>query len=84
MGSLGANSQPWELVVVRKKELRDGIVKIFDEGDVLAYRMEQTREPQLRVPVFAEPPRAPASFAVAPIFIIICGDPTNQNCLSHS
>lgn len=74
----GANSQPWELVVVEKKELRDGIVKIFDEGDALAYRMEQTREPEMRVPVFAEPPKAPASFAIAPVFIIICGDPRTR------
>ncbi|MFC2045748.1 nitroreductase family protein [Chloroflexota bacterium] len=74
----GANSQPWEFIVVKKQELKDGIVKIFEEGDVLAYRMELTREPQLRLPLYNKPPQQPPSFATAPVFIVMCGDPRTK------
>jgi nitroreductase len=73
----GANSQPWEFIVVKNPELKDGIVKIFKEGDILAYRMELTREPQLRLPLYNKPPQTPA-FATAPVFIVMCGDPRTK------
>jgi nitroreductase len=70
----GANSQPWEFVIVKNPELKEGIMKIFEEGDALAYRMELTREPRLRLPLYNRPPQTP-SFASAPVFIVMCGDP---------
>jgi len=74
----GANSQPWEFIIVKKQELKDGIVKIFEEGDALAYRMELTREPELRLPIYNKPPQQPPAFATAPVFVILCGDPRTK------
>ena len=70
----GANSQPWEFVVVKKQELKDGIVKICEESYTLFHRMELTRAPEQRFPGLAEP-----GFASAPVFIVICGDPRTKD-----
>ncbi len=75
----GANSQPWEFVVVKKKELRDSIVKLFEESRGLAGRMELAREPELRFPGYSRPPQGPPGFAAAPVFIIMCGDPRTKD-----
>ena len=48
----GANSQPWEFVVVRKQELKDRIVKLFEEQHEISYKIEQSREPDRRFPAF--------------------------------
>jgi len=74
----GANSQPWEFIVVKKQELKDNIVKLYEEYTALAYRMELTREPEFRFPSYIKPPQQPPGFAAAPIFIIICGDPRTK------
>jgi len=75
----GANSQPWEFIIVKKKELKESIVKLFEEWNVLAHRMELTREPELRFHILTELPKQPPGFAVAPVFIILCGDPRTRN-----
>ena len=75
----GANSQPWEFIVVKKQELKDKIVEFYGEHQVLAYRVEQTREPGQRFPRFTKPPQFPPSFAVAPVFILVCGDPRTRD-----
>jgi len=74
----GANSQPWEFIIVKKKEIKDSIVKICEESYSLFHRMELTRKPEQRFPGMAEPPQPP-SFANAPVFIIVCGDPRTKN-----
>jgi len=75
----GANSQPWEFIVVKKQELKDSIVKIVEEGNAYTYRMELTREPDFRFPTHRKPPQQPPSFAAAPVFIILCGDPRTKD-----
>jgi nitroreductase len=75
----GANSQPWEFIVVKKQELKDSIVKLCEEGNAHAYRMELTREPGRRFPTFIKPPQQPPGFASAPVFIIMCGDPRTKD-----
>ena len=75
----GANSQPWEFIVVKKQELKDSIVKLYEEYSALAYRMELTREPEQRFPTFIKPPQQPPSFATAPAYIILCGDPRTKD-----
>ncbi|MBW2609085.1 MAG: nitroreductase family protein [Deltaproteobacteria bacterium] len=75
----GANSQPWEFVVVKKKELKDAIVKLISETTVLAHRMELTRMEKERFPSFIKPPQHPPSYADAPVFIILCGDTRTKN-----
>jgi len=75
----GGNSQPWEFVVVRKPELREKLVKIIEESVSMTYRMELTRDPEMRFPVFRQPPRTPPPFATVPVFIVVCGDPRTKN-----
>ena len=75
----GANSQPWEFVVVKKQELKDNIVKLYEGRSALSYRMELTREPEQRFPPYAKPPQQPPGFATAPVFIILCGDPRTKD-----
>ena len=75
----GANSQPWEFIVVKKEELKDSIVKLYEGRSALSYRMELTREPEQRFPTYAKPPQQPPGFATAPVFIILCGDPRTKD-----
>jgi len=75
----GANSQPWEFIIVKKHELKDSIIKLYGEHRIFDHRMELTREPELRFPTYIKPPQQPPGFAAAPVFIILCGDPrTNE------
>ena len=69
----GANSQPWEFIVVKKKELKDTIVQLTKEYNGLSYRMELTREPEQRFYKQASPPQR-WGFEDAPVYIILCGD----------
>ncbi len=64
----GANSQPWEFIVVRKQELRDKIIELIKEQHALSSKMEAVREPELRMRL------APPGYVRAPVFIILCGD----------
>jgi len=65
----GANSQPWEFIVVKKQELRDKIVELIKEYEPISHKMESVREPRLRFQWSA------AGYVRAPVFIILCGDP---------
>ena len=64
----GANSQPWEFIVVKKQELRDKINELFIECNEFVRKAEITREPRLRFKF------GPAGFVRAPVFILLCGD----------
>ena len=64
----GANSQPWEFIIVKKQELRDKIIELIQEYNNLVDKMDITREPELRFRF------QPAGYARAPVFIILCGD----------
>jgi len=74
----GANSQPWEFIVIKKKELKDKIVELYGEHQVMTYRLEQTRPSEERVPRFVKQPKFPPGFAVAPVFILVLGDPRTK------
>ena len=71
----GANSQPWEFVVVKRIDLRERIVEIFKAQGEISYTIEQTREPDHRFPRYRTPPQGTPGFAHAPVLIITCGDP---------
>jgi len=64
----GANSQPWEFIVIKKQELRHRIIELIKEYNNLMHKMELAREPELR---FIS---APAGWVRAPVFILLCGD----------
>jgi len=65
----GANSQPWEFIVVKKEELRKRIIEPVMEYTNLVHKAELTREPRLRLEW-----RGPPGFVRAPVFILLCGD----------
>jgi nitroreductase len=70
----GGNSQPWEFIVVRKKELKDKITELVKEQYAITHRIELTRVPELRFPKYAKPITETPGFGMAPVFIVLCGD----------
>jgi nitroreductase len=69
----GFNTQPWEFVVVREKNLKDDIVQLTREHSRNGARMEATREPRLgkswRTLTSEE-----MDYSTAPVFILLFGD----------
>jgi nitroreductase len=64
----GANTQPWDFVVVKKQELRQKINEFIEEHGLLSRKMDLTRDP--------EGSRLPGTgSSSAPVFIILVGDP---------
>ncbi len=70
----GGNSQPWDFIVIKKKEIKDRIADLFVESIKPLRQAELTREKELRVPG-VEREIAEPGFKRAPVFILLCGDP---------
>jgi nitroreductase len=71
----GFNTQPWEFVVVRNKDLKDKIVGVIDGYKSAQFdRMESTRE-EWQGTDWKPRPKGPTDFRGAPIFIALFGDP---------
>ena len=70
----GANSQPWEFIVVKDKVIKDRIVDIVNEHSEYSRKVELTREEDMRFPSASNPVHEPG-YKNAPVFIILCGDP---------
>jgi nitroreductase len=70
----GGNSQPWEFIVVKKKETKDKIADLFVESTKPVRQAELAREKELRVPALEREITEPG-FQKAPVFILLCGDP---------
>lgn len=70
----GGNSQPWEFIVIKKKEIRARIADLFVESTRSIRQAELTREKELRVPGLEREVTEPG-FKNAPVFILLCGDP---------
>jgi len=70
----GANSQPWEFIVIRNQETKDRMAVIVREQMELAHKAELTRAPELRWPSAARPVSDPG-WTAAPVLILVCGDP---------
>ena len=69
----GANSQPWEFIVVKKQDLRDKIIELIKEHSDHTHKAELAREPELRFKWGA------AGYVSAPVFIIVSGDPRTKD-----
>ena len=69
----GANSQPWDFVVVKIEGLRQKISQFIKEFISLYYKVEHTRDPALRFPSVTRPVDR-IGYEDAPVFIILCGD----------
>jgi nitroreductase len=70
----GANSQPWEFIVLKDKSIKDSIVAIVKEYSECSRKVELTRQEDLRFSGASGPIREPG-YKDAPVFIILCGDP---------
>ena len=70
----GANSQPWEFIVIRNQETKDRMAAIVRDQMELTHKAELTRPPELRWPSAARPVSDPG-WATAPVLILVCGDP---------
>jgi len=70
----GGNSQPWEFIVIKKKEIKDRIADLFVESTKPIRQAELTREKELRVPALEREITEPG-FKNASVFILLCGDP---------
>jgi 5,6-dimethylbenzimidazole synthase len=73
----GANSQPWEFVVVKDKETKDRIIDSVAEQAPYSRKVELTREEDVRFPGTQGPVREPG-YKNAPVFILLCGDPRTK------
>ncbi|MDP2719229.1 MAG: nitroreductase family protein [Dehalococcoidia bacterium] len=70
----GANSQPWEFVVVKDPAVKEKLVEIFRDAAENSNKLGQTRPPEERHPADNRSPHHPG-FQDAPVFIILFGDP---------
>ena len=72
----GANSQPWEFVVIRDKSLKQKIVEIHKQSQTESKRMELSREERLRHPTaYMVNTWADPGYLGAPVWIMLLGDP---------
>lgn len=81
----GANSQPWEFVVVTNPQKKRDLFRVYMETNDFVYWMEQQRVPELRHPSFQmnkeeryARERNEKGFSEAPFFIVILGDGRRQ------
>jgi nitroreductase len=70
----GFNSQPWEIVVVKNKELKEKIVAVIDDYKTNQFdRMESSRE-EWQGAKSRSRARNPMDYRGAPVFITLFGD----------
>lgn len=69
----GANSQPWEIVVVKDRATKDRIVDIVKEASVASYKLGQTRPREEQHPADHRVIEHPG-FQDAPAYLILFGD----------
>lgn len=70
----GANSQPWEFIVIRDQATKDKMASWALKQQELAHEAELTRPEELRWPSAARPVTDPV-FKKSPVLILVIGDP---------
>ena len=70
----GGNSQPWEFIVIKRKDLKEKIADLFMRSIRPVREAELTREKEMRIPGLEMEMPEPG-FKNAPAFILLCGDP---------
>jgi nitroreductase len=74
----GGDSQPWEFIVIKRKEIKDKIADLFIQFIKPLRQAQLTREKELGIPAL-EMEMSEPGFKNAPVFILLCGDPrTNE------
>ncbi len=71
----GANGQPWEFIIVKDPETKKKITELFVEERKRIYAVESTRVEEYRMPAYPTLLKEVPSSAVAPVLIVVCGDP---------
>jgi 5,6-dimethylbenzimidazole synthase len=82
----GANSQPWEFIVVRDPQIKKGLWRAYVEmNSDFIYWMEQQREFELRHPSYqlthdeaVQRQRRDQGWSEAPVLIVVLGDGRRQ------
>jgi nitroreductase len=81
----GANSQPWEFIVIKDAEIKKKVIDAFTSARVRTWNIEQQRIPEYRHPAFNFPPEEKekgfavmGSWGVAPAHIVVLYDPRKQ------
>ncbi len=70
----GGNGQPWEFIVIKDRQIREGVMEIYQEVAWHAYNLETTRRPELAHSARAAPPSKLCHFKDAPVILAVCGD----------
>jgi nitroreductase len=70
----GANSQPWEFIVIRHQATKDQIAAWARQNQELVHEAEFTRPEELRWPSAARPV-SDLPLKAAPVLILVVGDP---------
>ncbi len=73
----GANSQPWEFIVIKDAAMKEKIAALVAGQSEPARKVEAAREEDLRFPGTQGPAREPG-YKNAPVFILLCGDPRTK------
>lgn len=81
----GANSQPWEFIVVKDPQVKKDMFKASKENGDFGYWMEQQRLPELRHPALqmvdereVQRQRRGVGWSEAPALIVVLGDGRRQ------
>lgn len=69
----GGNSQSWEFIVIKGKDLKDRIASLFMESMKSLREAELSREKDMRMPALEIEMPEPG-FKSASVFILLCGD----------
>lgn len=69
----GANSQPWEFIVITDPAIKGRIVQLYQEASAYTQGAELTRTDGIHHPVAFQPLKEPG-FKKAPVFLVVCGD----------
>ena len=70
----GFNTQPWEFIVIKDKDLKEALASLSAEyRERYGRRLEATREPWLK-PLKLPGSYEPMDWNSAPVFIMLCGD----------
>ncbi len=77
----GANSQPWEFIVVKDKETKEKIGGIITEVNELGRKVEYARESEMRHHIADRVGRP--GYLDAPVFIVVCGDPRTEEAYPY-
>lgn len=74
----GANSQPWEFVIIKDKETKEKIHEFIADMGEINRKVELIRPPELQHHGGHGPAGGRPGYMAAPVFIIACGDPRGR------